>query len=259
MQGDVTRRFAAGPSMRRAPSRVVREARSRVLPYAQHGGGAAERGAAACAQARSRRSSPACGGGGPRVSVVEGGAPRTGASGRPLPSRKRAPPPPRLRRRGGPGLQLRLELSLPRVGLRAVPKAKSLQWSDFRREGHESYARMARAARLERSELSKPGWGDSPHARCPQPTFVHLPNPQALRASQPHFKKLMPGALRPLIFSSSPRAARSRRTVCGGSWGSRESSRGGPMREPRRMAQFHRPPRGVCLNPPQRVGGTKVP
>jgi len=152
------------------------------------------------------------------------------------------------------------DLSLPRVGLRAVPKAKSLQWSDFRREGHESYARMARAARLaSEASLAKPGWGDSPHARCPQPTRVHLRNPQALRASQPHFKKLMPGALRPLIFPSSPRAARSRRTVCGGSWGSRESSRGGPKREPRRMAQFHRPLRSVCLNPPQRVGGTKVP
>ena len=35
----------------------------------------------------------------------------------------------------------------PLVGLRPEPQAKSLQWSDFRREGHESYARMAGASR----------------------------------------------------------------------------------------------------------------
>jgi hypothetical protein len=130
-------------------------------------------------------------------------------------------------------LQLRFQLSLPRVG---------------------------RVAELGAKRRSEAGWGESPHRTArPQPTRVHLRNRQCFRPSHPHFKKLMPGALRPLIFPSSPRAARSRRTVCGGSWGSRRSLRGGPKREPRRMAQFHRPPRGVCLNPPQRVGGTKVP
>jgi len=40
----------------------------------------------------------------------------------------------------------------PLVGLRAVPQAESLQWSDSRREGHESYARMAGASRSEAGE-----------------------------------------------------------------------------------------------------------
>src|SRR6185312_5793095 len=86
-----------------------------------------------------------------------------------------------------------------------------------------------------RSEATYRSWvgGLTPCTARPQPTSVHLRNPQPSRASEPHFKKLMPGALRPLIFSSSPRAARSRPTVCEGSWGSRESSRGGPKREPR--------------------------
>ena len=54
---------------------------------------------------------------------------------------------------------------------------------------------MARAARLaSEASLAKPGWGESrPHARCPQPTRVHLANPQRLCAFEPHFKKLMPG------------------------------------------------------------------
>ena len=32
-------------------------------------------------------------------------------------------------------------------GTSSRPKAKSLQWSDFRGEGHEGYARMARTTR----------------------------------------------------------------------------------------------------------------
>jgi hypothetical protein len=52
------------------------------------------------------------------------------------------PPPPR----GGGGASSR-------------PQAKSLQWSDFRREGHESYARMARRSR----------WRGRPHP--PQPSL----------------------------------------------------------------------------------------
>src|SRR5947208_16682746 len=55
------------------------------------------------------------------------------------------------KRRGGVLIGVkRGAASLPRAGLRAVPEAKSLQWSDFRREGHESYARMARVAQLGR-------------------------------------------------------------------------------------------------------------
>src|SRR6185312_13739300 len=46
-------------------------------------------------------------------------------------------------------LQLRLELSLPRVGLRAVPKAKSLQWSDFRACPRGSGGEKAMRATLE--------------------------------------------------------------------------------------------------------------
>lgn len=44
----------------------------------------------------------------------------------------------------------------PLVGLRAVPEAKSLQWSDFRGEGHESYARMAGARRVGEGAFSLP-------------------------------------------------------------------------------------------------------
>ena len=42
----------------------------------------------------------------------------------------------------------------PLVGLRAVPKGKSPQWGDLRREGHESYARMARPRRIHRPQPS---------------------------------------------------------------------------------------------------------
>jgi len=48
-------------------------------------------------------------------------------------------------------------------GLRAVPQGKSLQWSDLRGEGHESYARMAR---------SRPCF-NTPR-RPPHPPFGHL-------------------------------------------------------------------------------------
>jgi cobaltochelatase CobN len=40
----------------------------------------------------------------------------------------------------------------PLEGLRAEPEARSLQWSDLRGEGHESYARMAGASRSEAGE-----------------------------------------------------------------------------------------------------------
>jgi hypothetical protein len=45
----------------------------------------------------------------------------------------------------GEGLEpkARSRLSLPLVWASSRPEAKSLRWSDFRREGHESYARMA--------------------------------------------------------------------------------------------------------------------
>ena len=39
----------------------------------------------------------------------------------------------------------------------------------------------------------------------PQPTRIHLRNPQSSRASQPDFKKLMPGVSAGRIFTSSPR------------------------------------------------------
>jgi translation elongation factor EF-4 len=34
-----------------------------------------------------------------------------------------------------------------------VPKAKSVRWTDFRREGHESYARMARMRQFGKVEI----------------------------------------------------------------------------------------------------------
>src|SRR6185503_14202010 len=46
-------------------------------------------------------------------------------------------------------LQPRLLLSLPRVGLRSVPKAKSLQWSDFRACPRGSGGEKAMRALLE--------------------------------------------------------------------------------------------------------------
>jgi len=47
--------------------------------------------------------------------------------------------------------------SLAPSGLRAVPKAKSIQWIDFRGEGHESYARMAASKAGSVSDLAALG------------------------------------------------------------------------------------------------------
>ena len=44
-------------------------------------------------------------------------------------------------------------------GLRAVPQAKSLQWSDFRGEGLESYARMAGSVARSDSDVAELGGG----------------------------------------------------------------------------------------------------
>jgi len=50
-------------------------------------------------------------------------------------------------------------------GLRAVPQGKSLQWSDLREEGHESYARMARSRPCFNAQTKAP----SSALRAPSP------------------------------------------------------------------------------------------
>ena len=55
------------------------------------------------------------------------------------------PPPPRAGEDHGEIVPQRILTRLR--GTSSRPKAKSLQWSDFRGEGHEGYARMARTTR----------------------------------------------------------------------------------------------------------------
>ena|GEM_PF-4325338 len=60
-------------------------------------------------------------------------------------------------------------------GLRAVPQGKSPQWGDLRREGHESYARMARsrpcfnACKAASSARSLPSGATRPGGGAPSP------------------------------------------------------------------------------------------
>ena len=79
------------------------------------------------------------------------------------------------------------------------------------------------------------GWGDSPHLRCPNRHAFICATPSAAAALRPISKNLCP-LFPAAVYSPHPLAsARSRRTVCGGSRGSRRSLRGGPMLEPRRV------------------------
>ena len=81
-------------------------------------------------------------------------APSTGFAG---------PPPPQAGEDHGEIAPQRILTRLR--GTSSRPKAKSLQWSDFRGEGHEGYARMARTARRVVEGAQRTWQGLSPRPR----------------------------------------------------------------------------------------------